>query len=105
MTVKELAGELRKTPANMLGTELEQHYWDCQKAADMLLKLNQQLEDLRKSHDRSEEKSERNERIYQRRKSGEKVRDLAIEYGVTPPAISKIYYRIKEFRRREALKK
>jgi hypothetical protein len=44
-TTNELAGALRSTRANMLGTEDEKHYWDCHDAADELIRLKQIIDD------------------------------------------------------------
>lgn len=94
--VKEIVTALRQTPANMLGTSLEEHYWNCHKAADLILRLNQQVIDMRAAESRVVFKNERNRTIYLRVKSGERNKDLANEYGISCPAISKICQRERD---------
>lgn len=36
MTLRDLITNLRATRADMLGTPDEQHYWDCQRAANFI---------------------------------------------------------------------
>lgn len=43
-----LARKLRSTRANMLGTDDEEHYWDCHDAADALISMARELDNLRR---------------------------------------------------------
>lgn len=43
-----LARKLRSTRANMLGTKDEEHYWDCHDAADALIAMARELDNLRR---------------------------------------------------------
>ena len=43
-----LARKLRSTRANMLGTDDEEHYWDCHDAADALIEMARELDNLRR---------------------------------------------------------
>lgn len=43
---EDVVTRLRKTRANMLGTDDEEHYWDCHDAAEEILKLRQALRKL-----------------------------------------------------------
>lgn len=92
----EIVTLLRSTPAAMLGTDLESVYWSCQKAADYILRLEKQLEDLRMADSRFVEKRERNRSIYLRLKSGERNIDLANEYKISRPMVSKIAQRERD---------
>lgn len=94
--VEDVVTELRQVPAGMIGTQYEQIYWTCHAAADLLLKTMQHLEDLRAMDRRSYEKRERNMTILKRRMRGERTKDLAAEYKVSPAMISKIVQREKD---------
>lgn len=41
----DIATRLRQTRANMLGTDDEDHYWDCHDAADEIDRLRKIIED------------------------------------------------------------
>lgn len=43
--MNDIATRLRQTRANMLGTDDEDHYWDCQDAADEIDRLRKIIED------------------------------------------------------------
>lgn len=43
---EDVVTRLRKTRANMLGTDDEEHYWDCHEAAEEILKLRNALRKL-----------------------------------------------------------
>lgn len=47
-TAMILARKLRSTRANMLGTDDEEHYWDCHDAADALIEMARELDNLRR---------------------------------------------------------
>lgn len=47
-TAMILARKLRSTRANMLGTDDEDHYWDCHDAADALIEMARELDNLRR---------------------------------------------------------
>lgn len=76
----------------------------CRKAAELIARLQQQLEELRKADSRYMNKMERNRTILQRRTAGERTKDLAAEYGVTSPKISRICQQERERLRREKAK-
>ena len=42
MQSDDIVGRLRETRANMLGTDDEQHYWDCQDAAREIERLREE---------------------------------------------------------------
>lgn len=44
-TTSDLPRRLRQTRANMLGTEDEQHYWDCHDAAAEIERLQKIIDD------------------------------------------------------------
>lgn len=46
---EDIAIRLRSTRANMIGTDDEQHYWDCQDAADEIVRLRKEIDRLRES--------------------------------------------------------
>lgn len=41
----DIVTRLRSTRANMLGTDDEDHYWDCHDAADEILRLKKIIDD------------------------------------------------------------
>lgn len=93
MDADDIVTALRKASPTMVGTPMDDHYWVCQKAADLIIHLKGQIDDLKKADSRYIGKLERNRTIYLRRKAGERNKDLAQEYGVSEPAISKIVQR------------
>jgi len=99
--INDVVNDLRKSPASMIGTPLEDYYWACQKAADLILRLQKQIEDLKGSESRFYEKRERNMTIFKRLKDGERNIDLAKEYGLSCPMVSKIAQRERDRLRKE----
>lgn len=43
--VNDIVARLRQTRANMIGTDDEQHYWDCHDAADEIERLKKIIDD------------------------------------------------------------
>ena len=99
--IEKIVTELRQAPAGMIGTKFESLYWTCHSAAAVILRLKQQIDDYRATELTSQEQRQRNQTILRRRDSGERTKDLAAEYGLSPPAISKIYQRERDRQRKE----
>jgi len=104
LDIEKLVTELRQVPSGMVGTQYESLYWTCHSAAAVILRLKQQIDDYRATELTSQERRERNQTIMRRKMDGERTKDLAAEYGLSPPAISKIYQRERDRQRKEEIK-
>ena len=101
LDIEKIVTELRQVPSGMIGTQYESLYWTCHSAAAVILRLKQQIDDYRAIELTSQERRERNQTILRRKMDGERTKDLAAEYGISQPAISKIYQRERDKQRKE----
>ena len=102
--IEKIVEELRSAPTGMIGSAYENLYWTCHSAAAVILRLKQQIDDYRATELTSQERRERNQTIMRRKMDGERTKDLAAEYGLSQPAISKIYQRERDRQRKEEIK-
>ena len=91
--IDDIVSELLSAPSEMAETG--------RRAADLILRMRNQIKDLRAADSRFAHKMERNATILKRRESGERTKDLAEEYGITPPKVSKIVRRERDRLRKE----
>ena len=92
--IDDIVSELLSAPSEMAETG--------RRAADLILRMRNQIKDLRAADSRFAHKMERNATILKRRESGERTKDLAEEYGITPPKVSKIVRRERDRLRKES---
>jgi Mn-dependent DtxR family transcriptional regulator len=91
--IDDIVSKLLSAPSDMAETG--------RKAAELILRMHKQLEDLRAADSRFAHKMERNATILKRRANGERTKDLAEEYGISPPMVSKIVQRERDRLRKE----
>jgi len=91
--IDDIVSKLLSAPSDMAETG--------RRAADLILRMRNQIKDLRAADSRFFHKMERNATILKRRESGERTKDLAEEYGITPPKVSKIVRRERDRLRKE----
>jgi len=91
--IEEIIDELRSVPLDTIKT--------ANRAIDLILRMREQIRDLRLADSRFAHKRERNLTILKRRANGERTKDLAEEYGVSAPMVSKIVQRERDRMRKE----
>jgi hypothetical protein len=91
--IDDIVSKLLSAPSDMAETG--------RRAADLILRMRNQIKDLRAADSRFGHKMERNATILQRRENGERTKDLAEEYGITPQKVSLIVRRERDRLKKE----